>query len=592
MSKYLGRSHLYKRICEGIGMLILIVLPHFNFAQNVEQDSLSIEQDEISEIQYELDSLLSFNYHIEAQHLSDSIIVLAKEKYLNTDERIILLHKKIAEKFADKGYSNIASQYLQKGLALLRAQPNPNYGFIGDMYMYLAHIFRHHQLSTIAINYYEQAAEAYEEAEGMNHFYNLINAYMTLGNYNFEIQNFGTSTSYYTKASDIIAEMDTEYREDMFVILNRIATAHTATGSYRLALNNLDRSKTIAKKIFGKNALELQRVNEQIANVYFKKADYDSANIYALESLDILFSNVGTKDQRQSYMRQNSDVFFNKRRYNYAHTWYKKLFDDLLLTNKELNDVNDIISWYTRIGEKFERMSQDSIAYVMYEECLEVNQKSFGEENLKAAQLMHKISRVLAKMNEFDKAEDFTNKAYDMEWDMGSSKDSAQIVIQQIDLAGLLLQKGDTLQSIQLYHRVLDSEKESESRWKAMAYNNLSMIHYAHHQYDSSFHYASQLLEYYNTNYGRDYVKTLGCYLLLGNIVYGMGKEKQAVEGYYSKPIRLAPNLFLKKNEVALHANINLSKYYLQENKEDLSRRYDSQAREIQVYISSGNQFP
>ncbi|OHX67340.1 tetratricopeptide repeat protein [Flammeovirga pacifica] len=587
-----GRKQVYKRLCEGIGILIFVLLPHLLFAQNFEIDSLLVEQEEISEIQYELDSLLSNNFHVEAQHLSDSIITLAKEKYLNTDERIVLLHKRLAEKFADKGYSNIASQYLQKGLAILRAQPTPNYAFIGDMYMYLAHIFRHHQLSNIAINYFEQATDAYEQAKGMNHYYNLINAYMTLGNYHFEIQNFGSSTSYYTKASDIIAEMDTEYREDMFIILNRIATAHSSTGSYRLALQNLSRSKEIAKKVFGKTALEIQRVNEQIANVYFKKGDYDSANIYALESLDILNRNIGTQDQRQSYMRQNTEVFFNKRKYNYAHVWYRKLFDDLLNTNKELNDVNDIISWYTRIGGKFERVSQDSIALLIYNECLVVNQKSFGEDNLKAAELMHKISRTLAKVRKYEEAEAMTNNAYALEWKMGASKDSTQLVVQQIDLAGLLLQKGDTIQSVELYEKVIETEKNNESRWKAMAYNNLSMIHFSNQSYDSSFYYASRLLEYYNKNYGRDYVKTMGCYLLLGNIVFGMGKEHDAVENYYSKPIRLSPKLFIKHNEVALQANLNLSNYYLKENKEDLSHRYDNYAREIQVYISSGKQYP
>ncbi|WP_281616127.1 hypothetical protein [Flammeovirga sp. SubArs3] len=570
-----------------------MLLPFFSSAQVAENDSIKIKEHDVSEIQYTLDSLLSYNYHIEAQQVADSVIQIAKDTYSNTDERIVLLHKRIAEKFADRGFSNIASQYIQQGLSILRSQPSPNYAFIGDMYIYLAQIFRHHQLSNIAINYYEQAAESYEQSEGTNHYYNLINVYMTLGTFHFEVKNFGTSSSYYTKASNIIAKMDTEYRADMVEILNRIAVAQTATGSFKKAQQNLLRSEMIAKKVFGKNALELENVYEQLIDMYIQKSEFDSADIYAVKAVKILKGNIGTTERRQKYERFLADTFFGNREYSLACKWYDVLYDDAYITNQNsLEEIATITDWYITIGEKMERVKQDSLANNVYEKALSVNQKYFGEENLKAASIMHKISRTQTKLNYFEQAEIYTNKAYAIEWDLGTEKDSTQFIVQQIDLAGLLLMKGDTTDAEDLYHKVLELEDDRESRWKAIAFNNLTMIHLSALKYDSANYFAEQLLVYYSTNYGRDYIKTLGCYLLLGNIAFAQGMEQEAVEKYYSKPIRLAPQLFSKKNEVALLANLNLSRYYAELNKEDLSRRYDSYAREIQVYLSSKENYP
>ncbi|AZQ64113.1 tetratricopeptide repeat protein [Flammeovirga pectinis] len=578
---------IHRSVLVGIGVYILMLLPFFASAQTEEKDSIKIQEHSISDIQVELDSLISNKYHIEATALADSLIDIANQNYSNTDERIVLLHKRIAEKFADNGYSNIASQYIQRGLAVLRSNPTPNYAFIGDMYIYLAQIFRHHQLSNIAINYYEQALEAYEQAEGKAHYFSLVNVYMTLGTFHYEIENYGTSSSYYTKASDVIAKMDTEYRADMVEILNRIATAQAKTGSFKVAIVNLERSVKIALKVFGKNSLQLADQYESLASVYLQKEDYAKVDENATAFVRILVGNIGTNQRRQTYERRIADSFFGRYQYHLSHKWYNKLFDDVIISTKDVEELQNLTDWYIQVGEKFERVKQDSIAFLVFESSLKLNQKQFGENNLEAAKIYHLLSRSKTKLEHFVEAETYTNKAYQIEWELGTEKDSTQIAVQNIDLAGLLLMKGDTLEASILYHNVIDLEKDRESRWKAIAFNNLTMIKYGNQEYDSAYFYGNSLLEYYQTNYGRDYIKTLGCYLLLGNIVFDTGDTEAAVEKFYSKPIRLAPKLFLKNNEVSYKANINLSNYYLAVNKEDLSRRYERNAQEIQVIIFS-----
>ncbi|NME67909.1 tetratricopeptide repeat protein [Flammeovirga aprica] len=555
----------------------------------MEKDTLTIKEHEVSEIQAELDSLLRNNYHLEATALADSILVLAKETYSNTDLRIVLIHKRIAEKFADNGYSNIASQYIQRALAILRSNPTPDYAFIGDMYIYLAQIFRHHQLSNIAINYYEQALEAYEQAEGREHYFRLVTVYMTLGTFHYEIENFGTASSYYTKASNLISKMDTQYRADMVEILNRIAKAQTRTGAYKLAIQNLNQSIQIAKKVFGKNSIELANQYESLAEVYLQRGDSQEANTSAEKVVKILVGNIGTAERRQTYERKIADTFFYKREYELAHQWYQKLYADALIANQDLNDFTQLSDWYIQVAGKFERVKEDAIALKIYQELLQQNQERFGENNLKAAEMMHFISKCYVRLNDFQQAEDYTNKAYAIEWEIGSEKDSTQLAIQNIDMAGLLLMKGDTVEAVKLYQNVEKLEENRESRWKAIAYNNLSMINFHQQKFNEAYYYSELLLGYYKENYGRDYIKTIGCYLLMGNIIYAQGEKEKAVENYYSKPIRLAAQLFRKPNEVSFQASRNLSDYYKNLKKEDLSQRYAAYAREIQVVISSEN---
>ncbi|WP_044211210.1 tetratricopeptide repeat protein [Flammeovirga sp. OC4] len=564
-------------------------MPFFSFGQSLEKDTLKVKEHEVSEIQAELDSLLQNNYHLDATALADSVLVLAKETYSNTDLRIILIHKRIAEKFADNGYSNIASQYIQRALAILRSNPTPNYAFIGDMYIYLAQIFRHHQLSNIAINYYEQAMEAYEQAEGREHYFPLVNVYMTLGNFHYEIENFGTASSYYTKASNLISKMDTQYRADMVEILNRIARAQTRTGAYKIAIKNLNRSIQIANKVFGKNSIELANQYESLAEVYLQRGDHQDANEAANKVVKILVGNIGTAERRQTYERKIADTFFYKREYGLSHQWYEKLYADALIANQDFNDFTELTKWYLQIAGKFERVKEDVIALKIYQKILSLNQERFGENNLKAAEVMHLISKCYVRLNDFQQAETYTNKAYAIEWEIGSEKDSTQLAIQNIDMAGLLLMKGDTVEAVKLYHNVEKLEENRESRWKAIAYNNLSMIKFEQKKFTEAYYYSELLLSYYKENYGRDYIKTIGCYLLIGNIIYAQGEQEKAVENYYSKPIRLASHLFRKPNEVSFQANKNLSDYYKNLKKEDLSQRYAAYAREIQVIISSEN---
>ncbi|MBD0403111.1 tetratricopeptide repeat protein [Flammeovirga sp. EKP202] len=564
-------------------------MPFFSFGQSLEKDTLKIKEHEVSEIQAELDSLLQNNYHLDANALADSVLVLAKETYSNTDLRIILIHKRIAEKFADNGYSNIASQYIQRALAILRSNPTPNYAFIGDMYIYLAQIFRHHQLSNIAINYYEQAMEAYEKAEGREHYFPLVNVYMTLGNFHYEIENFGTASSYYTKASNLISKMDTQYRADMVEILNRIAKAQTRTGAYKIAIKNLNQSILIANKVFGKNSIELANQYESLAEVYLQRGDHQDANEAANKVVKILVGNIGTVERRQTYERKIADTFFYKREYGLSHQWYQKLYADALIANQDFNDFTELTKWYLQIAGKFERVKEDVIALKIYQKILSLNQERFGENNLKAAEVMHLISKCYVRLNDFQQAETYTNKAYAIEWEIGSEKDSTQLAIQNIDMAGLLLMKGDTVEAVKLYHNVEKLEENRESRWKAIAYNNLSMIKFEQKKFTEAYYYSELLLSYYKENYGRDYIKTIGCYLLIGNIIYAQGEQEKAVENYYSKPIRLASHLFRKPNEVSFQANKNLSDYYKNLKKVDLSQRYAAYAREIQVIISSEN---
>ncbi len=572
-----------------VGFCICLLLPFFSFGQSLEKDTLKVKEHEVSEIQAELDSLLQNNYHLDATALADSVLVLAKETYSNTDLRIILIHKRIAEKFADNGYSNIASQYIQRALAILRSNPTPNYAFIGDMYIYLAQIFRHHQLSNIAINYYEQAMEAYEQAEGREHYFPLVNVYMTLGNFHYEIENFGTASSYYTKASNLISKMDTQYRADMVEILNRIARAQTRTGAYKIAIKNLNRSIQIANKVFGKNSIELANQYESLAEVYLQRGDHQDANEAANKVVKILVGNIGTAERRQTYERKIADTFFYKREYGLSHQWYEKLYADALIANQDFNDFTELTKWYLQIAGKFERVKEDVIALKIYQKILSLNQERFGENNLKAAEVMHLISKCYVRLNDFQQAETYTNKAYAIEWEIGSEKDSTQLAIQNIDMAGLLLMKGDTVEAVKLYHNVEKLEENRESRWKAIAYNNLSMIKFEQKKFTEAYYYSELLLSYYKENYGRDYIKTIGCYLLIGNIIYAQGEQEKAVENYYSKPIRLASHLFRKPNEVSFQANKNLSDYYKNLKKEDLSQRYAAYAREIQVIISSEN---
>lgn len=582
-------SDMHKSWIILFGFCICLLLPIFSMGQVKEFDSLKIEEHEVSEIQTQLDSLLHYSYHLEAISLADSVLEIAEKTYSNTDERIVLLYKRMAEKFADNGYSNIASQYVQKGLAVLRANPNPNYVFIGDMYIYLAKIFRHHQLSNIAINYYEQALEAYEQAEGRRHYFSLVTVYMTLGTFHYEIENFGTASSYYTKASDLIAKMDTQYRADMVEILNRIAKAQTRTGAYKSAIKNLEKSIDIAKKVFGKNSIELANQYESLVDVFLQRGDYSKADLIAEKVVKVLRGNIGTQERRQTYERKLADTFFYTQQYSFAQKWYGKLFNDAIISNQDLNEATNINDWYTQVASKFERVNEDSLALEIYQKSLSFSQEKFGIENLKAAELMHCISKCYVRLGEFLLAEEYTNKAYAIEWEIGADKDSTQRAVQNIDLAGLLLMKGDTTEAIKLYDTVVSLEKDRESRWKAIAYNNLSMIYFHQQKYNKAYHFSELLLSYYQENYGRDYIKTLGCYLLMGNIIYAQGDAEKAVEMYYSKPIRLASQLFRKANEVSFQANKNLSNYYKSLDKEDLSQRYDSYAREIQVIISSEN---
>lgn len=526
------------------------------------------------------DSLLEENYYEEAFIAFNQSLVHYEEVYGQGNSENIKAYEAIGKILLEKGYTTKAIEYYQKGLALLRAQPDLDYYLIGRQYKSIAGVYQYHKQGEIAVNYYNKALEAYKKAKGKAHIKDMLDILILFGNSYYAEGDLGMASNYYKQAVALLSKVDTKFRADIEELYTRLSQCMSMSGSFRMAQDYLNEAVVICRKVYGKNAVKEGEKYQLMAELLFKQEKYDSTHVNLLKAEAIFLFHPEDKHSIHIWQRKNASMFLPVRQFRYGVLWYEKYLESLRQSTSELDKVEDA---FKTVVANLIGYRQFSEAVYFYELLLAFYQEQLGEQNAKSAEVMYKIAELYKKDGQQKRALRYNHKAHDMKINLLQTN-QLDTLLGYIEIGTLYQLKNDQDSATRYYHLALDEVAEDVNQ-QAVVYNNLSMLYYDNAVYDSAMFYAKNLKALYEETLNFYDTKTQGAIMLMANIYYALG-EKDIAFRYYIGVYRTISYLYQLGNVVALDANRNMAELYKRKGIDEKARFFKENALVVEKKLN------
>jgi len=353
----------------------------------------------------------------------------------------------------------------------------------------------------------------------------LANNYYSLGLNCIQLQEFDQALSYLQKGLNLINDLPTSEIHVLFY--NAIGNAYADQSNHQLALKNYELSKSIAEKLFGKDADHYCQSINLIGDAYKNMGDWETALsnyqeilvlyqktppkdldnvIYLMISVSNTMTGLGMFDKARvvdeqalifvtaafgENSQQEAEVYKHMGVVAYNHgeddkslTYNFKALSLLESSNYTKNGYYAEV--LENIGMAYDAMSDFDLALSYKQKAIDLYSKVYSADHSSVAALIGNIGLTYESINDYEKALDYLNQSIKiLSKDAASNKKDLGVAF--MDIGRIYLKQNDPKKAIENLEKArLIFEAYSKNLNKAKVYNELGAAYFLLKDFDKS----------------------------------------------------------------------------------------------------------
>jgi len=479
-----------------------------------------------------LNELGSIYYEKGNYHEADSVFNLVIELYNFED------FKKIKENYS-KDYQD---EYFYA--IFTKAQVNSSWGDYGTA----------DSLYKIALHYY-------------TNYYRLAYIYTDLGYINSMSGNFEIADSLLYLSLDFHEKTGIGNKHNYLSTLLELTQNYIKSSRYSSADSILKQSLTFAKTEFGLQDINVANVLDIYVVLNIKRALFDEAEKYCLQSLKIKETAIGKK--HANYLVSKIDlasIYISKSKYKEAEFLLKELENTI---EKNYNAKNSIsIKLYDVLNQYYEDFMFYDKAQKYGEKSLEGRIYSYGKYNINTAISYHNLASTYYYQHKYNISDSLFNLALIIREHYSGVESSEYL--SSLNGISLIYMEKDSLKLVEEWlNYCLETHEEKygiNHPNYAILLSNIAAMKIKQSLYSDAEKKLFSALKIYNNIFHEKHLKIAGIYYDLGLLQNKKGNTKQAFD-YFTKSVSIYESL------------LGNSHFYVNQKKDEINKYQSTQLK-------------